>query len=88
MSGKNKKNSFIEVTSVPTKSGKGVSSVIPTLLSYPGSIIVLDFKGENFHNCPSLKKQYKIKTQGHMTILEPKTEHAQTQPKPIKKTVK
>ena len=32
----------------PTRSGKGVSSVIPTLLSYPGSVIVLDFKGENF----------------------------------------
>jgi len=35
--------------SAPTRSGKGVSSVIPTLLSYPGSIIVLDFKGENFN---------------------------------------
>jgi type IV secretion system protein VirD4 len=32
----------------PTRSGKGVSNVIPTLLSYPGSVIVLDFKGENF----------------------------------------
>jgi type IV secretion system protein VirD4 len=30
-------------------SGKGVSSVIPTLLSYPGSVIVLDLKGENFN---------------------------------------
>jgi type IV secretion system protein VirD4 len=34
--------------SAPTRSGKGVSNVIPTLLSYPGSVIVLDFKGENF----------------------------------------
>jgi type IV secretion system protein VirD4 len=33
----------------PTRSGKGVSSVIPTLLSYFGSVIVLDFKGENFY---------------------------------------
>jgi type IV secretion system protein VirD4 len=33
----------------PTRAGKGVSSGIPTLLSYPGSIIVLDFKGENFN---------------------------------------
>jgi len=32
----------------PTRSGKGVSIVIPTLLSYPGCLIVLDFKGENF----------------------------------------
>jgi type IV secretion system protein VirD4 len=37
------------VLSAPTRSGKGVSSVIPTLLSYPGSVIVLDFKGENFN---------------------------------------
>jgi type IV secretion system protein VirD4 len=34
--------------SAPTRSGKGVSSVVPTLLSYPNSVIVLDFKGENF----------------------------------------
>jgi type IV secretion system protein VirD4 len=33
----------------PTRAGKGVSSGIPTMLSYPGSIIVLDFKGENFN---------------------------------------
>ena len=32
----------------PTRSGKGVSCVQPTLLSYPGSVIVLDFKGESF----------------------------------------
>lgn len=32
----------------PTRSGKGVSTVIPTLNSYGGSVIVLDFKGENF----------------------------------------
>ena len=35
--------------SAPTRSGKGVSCVIPTLLKYPGSVIVLDFKGENFN---------------------------------------
>jgi type IV secretion system protein VirD4 len=35
--------------SAPTRSGKGVSCVIPTLLAYPGSMIILDFKGENFN---------------------------------------
>jgi type IV secretion system protein VirD4 len=35
--------------SAPTRSGKGVSNVIPTLVSYPGSVIVLDFKGGNFN---------------------------------------
>jgi len=32
----------------PTGSGKGVGVVIPTLLTYGGSIICLDIKGENF----------------------------------------
>jgi type IV secretion system protein VirD4 len=32
----------------PTGSGKGVGVVIPTLLTYPGSVICLDVKGENF----------------------------------------
>lgn len=32
----------------PTGSGKGVGIVIPTLLTYGGSIICLDVKGENF----------------------------------------
>lgn len=32
----------------PTGSGKGVGIVVPTLLTYGGSIICLDLKGENF----------------------------------------
>lgn len=32
----------------PTGSGKGVGVVIPTLLTYGGSVICLDLKGENF----------------------------------------
>lgn len=32
----------------PTRSGKGVGLVIPTLLSWPHSVFVLDFKGENW----------------------------------------
>lgn len=32
----------------PTRSGKGVGLVIPTLLTWPGSVIVHDIKGENF----------------------------------------
>ena len=31
----------------PTRTGKGYSVVIPNLLTYPGSIIVIDIKGEN-----------------------------------------
>jgi type IV secretion system protein VirD4 len=42
----------------PTRSGKGVSNVIPTLLSYPGSMIVLDFKGENFNMTSGFRAKF------------------------------
>src|SRR3546814_19567904 len=32
----------------PTRSGKGFGLVIPSLLTWPGSCIVLDIKGENW----------------------------------------
>jgi type IV secretion system protein VirD4 len=32
----------------PTRSGKGVSTGITTILNYHGSLFILDFKGENF----------------------------------------
>jgi len=35
------------LTVAPTRSGKGVSSIIPNLLTYEGSVIVIDPKGEN-----------------------------------------
>ncbi len=35
------------LTVAPTRSGKGVSSIIPNLLSYEGSAFVIDPKGEN-----------------------------------------
>lgn len=35
------------LTLAPTRSGKGVSSVIPNLLDYPGSVFVVDAKPEN-----------------------------------------
>jgi type IV secretion system protein VirD4 len=34
----------------PTRAGKGVSVVIPTLLTWRGSCVVFDIKGENFQN--------------------------------------
>jgi type IV secretion system protein VirD4 len=33
----------------PTRSGKGVGLVIPTLLTWPASVVVHDIKGENWH---------------------------------------
>jgi type IV secretion system protein VirD4 len=34
--------------SAPTRSGKGVGVVIPNLLNWPHSVVVLDIKGENY----------------------------------------
>jgi len=44
--------------SAPTRSGKGVSSVMTTLLSYSGSVIVLDFKGESFEYTSGFRKRF------------------------------
>ncbi|MBK1623089.1 type IV secretory system conjugative DNA transfer family protein [Afifella marina] len=35
------------LTSAPTRSGKGTSAIIPNLLTYEGSMLVIDPKGEN-----------------------------------------
>lgn len=35
------------VTAAPTRAGKGVAMIVPNLLSYGGSTIVIDVKGEN-----------------------------------------
>ena len=35
------------LTVAPTRAGKGVSAIIPNLLTYPGSALVIDPKGEN-----------------------------------------
>ncbi len=36
------------LTFAPTRSGKGVGLVVPTLLSWPGSAVIHDIKGENW----------------------------------------
>ena len=36
------------MTFAPTGSGKGRGVIIPTLLTYPGSVVVIDPKGENY----------------------------------------
>ena len=41
----------------PTRSGKGVGVVIPTLLTWPDSIVVMDIKGENFRLSAGRRKQ-------------------------------
>ena len=36
------------LTVCPSRKGKGITQVIPTLLTYPGSVLVIDPKGENY----------------------------------------
>ncbi|MGN1291040.1 MAG: type IV secretory system conjugative DNA transfer family protein [Bradyrhizobium sp.] len=42
----------------PTRSGKGVGLVVPTLLSWPDSVFVLDRKGENFAMTAGWRKRH------------------------------
>jgi type IV secretion system protein VirD4 len=42
----------------PTRSGKGVGLVIPTLLTWPGSAIVHDIKGENWQLTASWRARF------------------------------
>lgn len=49
-----------------TGSGKGLGVVIPTLLDYPGSIVVTDVKGENF----AITARHRAK-RGRVVMLNP-----------------
>src|SRR4029450_6675071 len=50
----------------PTRSGKGVGLVVPTLLTWPGSAIVHDIQGENFQLTSGLRDQH-----GHALLFDP-----------------
>ena len=50
----------------PTRSGKGVSSVIPTCLDYPHSLITIDPKGENFNITSGYRRKF-----SHILRLSP-----------------
>jgi type IV secretion system protein VirD4 len=41
----------------PTGAGKGVGIVIPSLLTYPGSTVVLDVKGGNYEKTAGRRQQ-------------------------------
>lgn len=46
------------LTFAPTRMGKGVGLVIPNLLSYEGSVVVNDIKGENYAITGEFRKQF------------------------------
>lgn len=59
------KNKFLEFygneftfVAAPTRSGKGVSIVIPNLLHYRDSVVVLDIKNENWDLTAGFRSQY------------------------------
>jgi len=50
----------------PTRSGKGVGLVVPTLLSWPGSCIVHDIKGENWQLTAGFRSRH-----GRVLMFDP-----------------
>ena len=50
----------------PTRSGKGVGLVVPTLLTWPGSCIVHDIKGENWQLTSGFRAQH-----GRVLLFDP-----------------
>src|SRR6202163_2274559 len=50
----------------PTRSGKGVGLVVPTLLTWPGSCIVHDIKGENWTPTSGFRAQH-----GRVLLFDP-----------------
>lgn len=46
------------IVEAPTRSGKGVGIVIPNLLSWPGSTVVLDVKRENYDATAGFRAQH------------------------------
>ncbi|OUI80756.1 conjugal transfer protein TraG [Gluconobacter sp. DsW_056] len=50
----------------PTRSGKGVGLVVPTLLTWPGSAIVHDIKGENWGLTAGFRARY-----GRVLLFDP-----------------
>ncbi|MDP0926538.1 conjugal transfer protein TraG [Paracoccus onubensis] len=50
----------------PTRSGKGVGLVVPSLLTWPGSAIVHDIKGENWQLTAGFRSRH-----GHALLFDP-----------------
>jgi len=61
----------------PTRSGKGVGLVVPTLLTWPGSAIVHDIKGENWMLTAGWRARY-----GRVLLFDP-TNSASTAYNPL-----
>lgn len=63
----------------PTRSGKGVGLVLPTLLSWPDSAFILDIKGENWALTSGWRK-----SQGHVVLrFDPTARHGAARFNPL-----
>lgn len=60
--------------SAPTRSGKGVGVVVPNLLNWPDSVVVLDIKGENH----AITAGYRAKHQQAVYAFSPFDEEARS----------
>lgn len=55
----------------PTRSGKGVGLVVPTLLSWPGSAVIHDIKGENWSLTAGWRSRF-----SHCLLFNPTEAHS------------
>ena len=55
----------------PTRSGKGVGIVVPTLLTWPGSVVVHDIKGENWQLTAGFRSRF-----SHCLLFDPTNPHS------------
>lgn len=54
------------LVTAPTRAGKGTTQIIPNLLTYRGSVVVNDIKGENFAITAARRSHY-----GRVYVLDP-----------------
>ena len=54
------------MTIAPTRSGKGVGTIIPNLLTYPGPVVCIDPKGENASVAAARRREF-----GPVHVLDP-----------------
>ncbi len=54
------------LTIAPTRTGKGVGTIIPNLIDYPGSVVCIDPKGENARVTARQRRRF-----GPVNVLDP-----------------
>lgn len=68
------RGTLFSLLAAPTRSGKGVSTVIPNLLSWPHSVVCMDIKKENWR----ITSKYRQKYGQECHLIDPFTETGET----------